>query len=123
MAQDNAGTVRAIEEAWDRGKLDELDQHFAADFDNSRSGTPGLPGGLEGAKMAHQGVMQSFPDRNVEIVDVISEADQVSSGSGSPARTEGVSPRSRFRPTAGPSTSRPGASIGSRTARWSSIKG
>ena len=77
MAQDNAGTVRAIEEAWDRGKLDELDQHFAADFDNSRSGTPGLPAGLEGAKMAHQGVMQSFPDRKVEILDVISEADQV----------------------------------------------
>ena len=77
MAHDNAGTVRAIEEAWDRGELDQLDQHFAADFDNSRSSTPGLPGGLKGAKMSHQGVMQSFPDRKVEILDLISEGDRV----------------------------------------------
>ena len=27
--------------------------------------------------MAHQGVMQAFPDRKVEIVDVISEGDRV----------------------------------------------
>jgi ketosteroid isomerase-like protein len=61
MAQDNAGTVRAIEEAWDRGELDQLDEHFAANFDNSRSGTPGLPGGLKGAKMAHQGSCSPSP--------------------------------------------------------------
>ena len=77
MAQDNAGVVRAVEEAWDQGKLNDLDQHFAEDFDNSRSAVPGLRPGLEGAKMAHQGVMQSFPDRKVEIVDVISEGDRV----------------------------------------------
>jgi predicted ester cyclase len=73
----NADTVRAIEEAWDNGKLDELDQYFAPDFDNSQSATPGLPPGLEGAKMAHQGVMQSFPDRKTEILDLVDGGDLV----------------------------------------------
>ena len=77
MANENAGVVRAIEEAWDNGKLDELDQYFGKDFDNSQSAVPGLPGGLAGAKMAHQGTMQSFPDRKVEILDVIAEGDRV----------------------------------------------
>ncbi len=77
MARDNAATVRAIEEAWDRGKLDQLDQYFAEDFDNPRSGVPGLPTGLKGAKMAHQGAMQSSPDRKVEIRDLIAEGDRV----------------------------------------------
>jgi predicted ester cyclase len=77
MSQGNAASVRSIEEAWDSGRLDDLDQYFADDFDNSRSGIPGLPGGLAGAKMAHQGVMQSFPDRNVEILDVFGDGDRV----------------------------------------------
>jgi predicted ester cyclase len=77
MSKENAQVVRAIEEAWDEGRLDDLDQYFADDFDNRQSGMPGLPGGLAGAKMAHQGVMQSFPDRKLEILDLIAEGDQV----------------------------------------------
>jgi predicted ester cyclase len=77
MSNDNATVVRAIEEAWDNGKLDELDQYFAEDFDNSRSATPGVPAGLAGAKMAHQGVMQSFPDRKAEILDLVADRDTV----------------------------------------------
>jgi len=77
MAGGNAAVVRAIEEAWDDGKLDELDQYFAPSFDNSQSGLPGLPPGLEGSKMAHQGTMESFPDRKVEVLDVIEQGDRV----------------------------------------------
>jgi predicted ester cyclase len=77
MAEGNAAVVRAIEEAWDNGTLDELDQYFAPGFDNSQSATPGLPAGLEGSKMAHQGVIQSFPDRKVEILDIIDGGDRV----------------------------------------------
>jgi len=77
MSKENVEVVRAIEEAWDGGRLDDLDQYFAQDFDNRQSAIPGLPGGLAGAKMAHQGVMQSFPDRKVEILDLIGEGDQV----------------------------------------------
>jgi predicted ester cyclase len=73
----NGDTVRAIEEAWDNGKLDELDQYFSADFNNSQSATQGLPAGLEGAKIAHQGFMQAFPDRKVELLDLVEEGDTV----------------------------------------------
>jgi len=75
--EENKATVRAVEEAWDSQDLDALDQYFADDFDNSLSGMPGLPGGLAGAKMAHQGVMQAFPDRKVAIEDIFGEGDEV----------------------------------------------
>jgi predicted ester cyclase len=77
MASSNTDTVRAIEEAWDQGRLQDLDQYFAAGFDNAQSGTPGVPAGLEGSKMAHQGVMQSFPDRKVEILALVDAGDRV----------------------------------------------
>ena len=77
MTQDNASVVRSIEQAWDENRLDDLDAKFADDFDNSTSATPGLPTGLAGAKLAHQGVMQSFPDRKVEILNVVAEGDLV----------------------------------------------
>ncbi len=73
----NADTVRSIENAWNTGRLDDLDPHFAPNFDNSASMTPGLPPGLEGAKMAHQGVMQSFPDRESELLSVVEDGDRV----------------------------------------------
>ena len=57
----NAEVVRTIEEAWDGQRLDELDQYFAPGFSNAQSATQGVPAGLEGSKVAHQGVMQSFP--------------------------------------------------------------
>jgi predicted ester cyclase len=77
MATSNADTIRKIEEAWDAGRLDEPDQFFASEFDNSASATPGLPPGLAGAKMAHQGVMQSFPDRKLEVIDIVDGGDRV----------------------------------------------
>lgn len=73
----NAEVVRAIEEAWDGGRLDELDRYFAPSFDNAQSATPGVPPGLEGSKMAHQGVMRAFPDRKVEILDIVEGGDRV----------------------------------------------
>ncbi len=77
MSEENKVVVRAVEEAWDSQDLDSLDQYFAPEFDNSASGIPGLPPGLEGAKMAHAGAMQSFPDRNVSIEELIAEGDKV----------------------------------------------
>ena len=77
MSEENKAVVRAIEEAWDNGKLDELDQHFAKDFSNEQSRVPMLPPGLAGAKLAHEGAMQSFPDRRVETLDLIADGDRV----------------------------------------------
>src|SRR5438105_7661341 len=73
----NKEVVRAVEEAWDRQDLDTLDRYFAPDFDNSASAVPGLPGGLEGAKMAHAASMHSFPDRKVHIEELLAEGDKV----------------------------------------------
>jgi predicted ester cyclase len=74
---DNKDVVRAVEEAWDGQDLDALDQYFAPEFDNSTSAVPGLPPGLAGAKMAHQGAMQSFPDRKVNIEEIVGDGDRV----------------------------------------------
>ena len=123
MTNGNTEVIRAIEEAWGSNRLDDLDQHFAPGFDNSRSGTPGLPAGLAGAKRAHQGVMQSFPDRTQEILDVIADGDRVFVRSRVRGTNQGGFPRFTFRRTGGRSTSSPGASTGSRTARWSSTLG
>jgi predicted ester cyclase len=74
---DNREIVRRIEQAWDRNDLAALDQYFAPDFNNAQSGTPGLPPGLAGSKLAHQGVMSAFPDRKATIVDLVGDGDKV----------------------------------------------
>ncbi len=74
---DNKEIVRTVEEAWDSQDLGALDQYFAPEFDNSASAVPGLPPGLAGAKMAHQGAMQSFPDRKVVIEEIVGDGDTV----------------------------------------------
>ncbi len=75
--EDNKKTVQLVEEAWQRGDVGSLDQHFASKFDNSNSLPPGLPVGLETAKMMHQIVMQSFPDRKVEVIELIGDGNKV----------------------------------------------
>lgn len=74
---DNKEIVRSIEEAWDRNDLAALDQYFAPDFDNVQSGSQGLPPGLAGAKLAHGAAMAAFPDRRVEILDLLGDGDEV----------------------------------------------
>ncbi len=74
---ENKEIVRKVEEAWDAGNTDALDDLFAADFDNSQNAAPGLPPGLAGAKMAHGAAMQSFPDRKAVIEDMIADGDKV----------------------------------------------
>lgn len=77
--EDNKKTVQMIEEAWNRGDLGALDQHFAPNFDNSASAIPGLPIGLETAKQVHGMAMTSFPDRKTEVVELIGDGDKVMS--------------------------------------------
>jgi predicted ester cyclase len=76
LNSDNKEIVRRIEEAWDRGDLSALEECFAPDF-VAHSAAPGLPPGLEGAKMAHQGALQAFPDRRVTIEEIVCEGDLV----------------------------------------------
>jgi predicted ester cyclase len=74
--QKNKEIVRKVEQLWIDGKLDQLDQYFGTG-DHSHDRPPFLPQGLAGAKMAHQGAKKSFPDRKLEIKDIIAEGDKV----------------------------------------------
>jgi predicted ester cyclase len=73
----NKKVVSAIEAAWSSGNLPALDKHFAADYRN-HAAMPGMPSDLATAKKAHAMAMQAFPDRNVELLDVVAEGDRVS---------------------------------------------
>ena len=76
MSEDNKRVVRAIEEAWDSGKLDELDQYFAPNF-FSHAALPGMPQDAETRKMIHGMSVGAMPDRKVEIEEIVAEGDKV----------------------------------------------
>ena len=72
----NKDIVRRYREIHNANKLDQLSEVVAPDL-VSHSLTPGLPQGIEGAKMAHMGVLASFPDMRTETLDLIAEGDKV----------------------------------------------
>jgi predicted ester cyclase len=74
--EENKATVRKIEEAWDKGKLNDLDALFAPGF-VAHMAIPGMPPGLEGAKLGHNMSLVSFPDRKTTIEDLMGGGDQV----------------------------------------------
>ncbi len=74
--QKNKEIVRKVEQLWIDGKLDQLDPYFAPN-DHSHDRPPMVPQGLAGAKMAHQGAMQSFKGRKLEVKDIFAEGDKV----------------------------------------------
>ena len=76
MAASNKDTVRKVQEAWNKNRLDDLDQYFAPDFkanSNDPSGTPDLAG----AKTAHGVMNRLMSDRKVQILELIEEGDKV----------------------------------------------
>lgn len=74
--EENKAVVRQIEEAWNAGNLDALDRLFAPNF-VAHNAIPGMPPGIAGAKLAHQASLQSYPDRQTVIEDMIVEGDEV----------------------------------------------
>ena len=77
MGDANVDVVRRIEAAWAESDLDALDDLIAADYTPHTPGSDQIPPGLQGAKMAHQGVMQSFPDRKVNVEEILGDGDTV----------------------------------------------
>src|SRR5438445_8456590 len=73
--QRNLSIVRTVEQLWIDEKLDQLDQYFANEQSHDRP--PGVPQGIEGAKMAHRGSMQSFKDRKLVMKDIFAGGDRV----------------------------------------------
>ena len=76
MAASNKDTVRKVQEAWNKNRLDDLDQYFAPDFKANGNDPRGAPG-LAGAKAAHAVMNQMMSDRIVEIIELIEEGDKV----------------------------------------------
>jgi predicted ester cyclase len=74
--EDNKALVRRIEEAWDSGDLDALDELFHPDV-TSNASVPFLPPGLEGWKISHRGMHKAVPDRKVTVEDMVAEGDKV----------------------------------------------
>ncbi|GAC1348961.1 MAG: hypothetical protein NVSMB27_18620 [Ktedonobacteraceae bacterium] len=74
--EENKTIVRQIEEAWNAGNLDALDNLFAPNF-IAHNAAPGMPPGLQGAKMAHLGSVQALPDRRTTIEDILAEGEYV----------------------------------------------
>ena len=74
--EENKNLVRRYQEAYNTGKLDELDGILAPNL-VSHNHLPGVPTGLAGAKMVHQGLLTSFPDSKTTIEDLVAEGDRV----------------------------------------------
>ncbi len=75
-AEENKNLIRRYQEAYNSGKLDELDQILAPNL-ISHNHMPGAPTGLAGAKAVHQGLLAAFPDSRTTIEDLVTEGDRV----------------------------------------------
>jgi len=77
MSEQNKAVVRRFfEEAWNKGNLAVLEETYAADV-VSHNSAPGLPAGIEGAKLFLGMYLAAFPDTQMEIEDQVAEGDKV----------------------------------------------
>ena len=75
--EDNKAIARrALEEVWSQGKLDVIDEIFAADFVLHVAGSPDIHG-PEGYKQFVADARSAFPDLQFTIEDQIAESDKV----------------------------------------------
>lgn len=72
----NKAVIRRYREMHNQNRLDQLGDVLAADF-IAHNMLPGLPGGLDGARMAHAGFMSAFPDAQAITEDLVAEGDRV----------------------------------------------
>jgi predicted ester cyclase len=76
QAEANKAIIRRYREAHNTNNLGALDAIVATDL-IAHNMLPGLPPGLAGGKMAHQGFVAAFPDGQTRTEDVIAEGDKV----------------------------------------------
>jgi len=69
--------TRVVEEVFNQGKLDTLDEIFAADFVEHEELPGGIPSNREGVKMLTAGLRAGFPDFKFTIDDMVAEGDKV----------------------------------------------
>jgi predicted ester cyclase len=76
QAEANKAIIRRYRQAHNVNNMAALDQIVATDL-IAHNMLPGLPPGLEGGKMAHQGFMAAFADGQTTTEDLIAEGDKV----------------------------------------------
>src|SRR5262245_42050074 len=64
---------RMVEEIWNGGNVDLVDDVFTSDFDNG----PGRPPGTDFIKAWHQSTRESFPDLHYTIDELVAEQNRV----------------------------------------------
>jgi steroid delta-isomerase-like uncharacterized protein len=74
MSEENKAVARRfIEEVWNNGNLDAIDELISEDHVDHDPGREGTPGGREGMR----GFVQMYPDTHLEIGDIVAEGDLV----------------------------------------------
>jgi len=69
--------TRMIEEIFNRGNVDKVDEFLASDFVEREELPPGLQPGREGVKQLALMMRSAFPDLKATIEDAVAEADKV----------------------------------------------
>ena len=74
--EENKQIVRRYQEIYNSNTLDSLEEVVSENLLTPRI-MPGIPSGIEGAKVAHQMMLTGFPDYQTVIDDLIAEGDKV----------------------------------------------
>ena len=76
MSEQNKVLVRRIvDEVWNRGKLEVVNETFAADY-TEHNPRPGQEPGIEGYKGGVSMMRAAFPDLFLDVQDIVAEADR-----------------------------------------------
>jgi steroid delta-isomerase-like uncharacterized protein len=76
-AENKALSRRLLEEAFNKGNLDVIDELLAEGFVNHDAALPGPQVGIDGAKASITGYRDAFPDLKITIEDQIAGGDGV----------------------------------------------
>jgi len=78
MSEENKAIVRRfIEEVWNNGNLDAIDELISEDHVDHDPGREGTPGGREGMRAFVQMYRSAYPDTHIEMGELVAEGDLV----------------------------------------------
>jgi steroid delta-isomerase-like uncharacterized protein len=78
MSEENKAVVRRfIEEVWNNGNLDAIDELISEDHVDHDPGREGTPGGREGMRAFVQMYRTAYPDTHIEFGEMVAEGDLV----------------------------------------------
>lgn len=75
--QNKATFRRFVEEVFNKGNVDMVDELVAPDFVENEELPPGFPPGREGVKQLTRMMRSAFPDYKATIEDMVAEGDKV----------------------------------------------